>query len=133
MVKLSALLFELSSDERMRMLMDLCVDKARLSHIAQKQDITIAEASRHLQRLSEAELVSKNADGLYLPTSYGKLVLSLLSGLNFVTENKAYFLEHNLSVLPIEFVDRIGELGISSFRGDTISNLAYEENMFVQA
>jgi predicted transcriptional regulator len=125
MEQLGALFFELSSDERMTILSNLSKEALKLSHLAQRQNITVTEASRHLQRLSEAEIVFKDAEGLYKITPYGKLILSLLPSLGFVSENRAYFQEHDTSVLPPEFVARFGELSDFTFREDTISNLVY--------
>jgi len=125
MEKLGALFFELSSDERTMILSNLSKEALKLSHLAQRQDMTVTETSRHLQRLSEAELIFKDSEGLYKVTPYGKLVLSLVPSLGFVTENRGYFLEHDTSALPMEFIARFGELSNFTFREDTISNLVY--------
>lgn len=107
---LHKLLFELSSTERMNILLELQSRKMKLSNISRKLDLTVTEASRHLQRLDDAKLVSKGADGLYGLTPYGELVLSQLSGLGFVEEHRDYFLEYDASCLPHEFISRFGEL-----------------------
>jgi predicted transcriptional regulator len=108
------LLFELSSNERMNVLLGLQKQRMKLSHISKKLDMTVTEASRHLQRLSEAKLIQKDVDGSYGLSPFGTLTLSLLLGLNFVSENRQYFLEHDVSYLPSEFISRIGELSASS-------------------
>ena len=59
------LLFELSSSERMNLLKKLQKQRMKLSHVSEKLDMTITEASRHLQRLSEAKLIQKDVDWLY--------------------------------------------------------------------
>jgi len=125
MEKLGALLFELSSDERMMILDNLSREALKLSHLAQRQDMTVTETSRHLQRLSDAELIIKDVEGLYKITPYGKLILSLLPSLGFVLENRRYFQEHDTSMLPPEFISRFGELSNFTFREDTISNLVH--------
>jgi predicted transcriptional regulator len=130
---LTDLLFELSSEERMAILGRLSEEPLKLSHIGNRLDITVTEASRHLQRLSEAGLIQKDPGGLYRVTPYGGLVLSLVPGLDFASQNRAYFLDHDVTVLPREFIDRIGVLSKCTFRGDTISNFAYEEGMFREA
>ena len=111
---LCKLLFELSSSERMNVLLELQKQRLKLSHISKKLDMTVTEASRHLQRLSEAKLIQKDVDGSYELTPFGTLTLSLLSGPNFVSEHRQYFLEHDVSYLPSEFISRIGELSASS-------------------
>jgi predicted transcriptional regulator len=104
------LMFELSSSERMNLLLKLQKQKMKLSHISEKLDMTITETSRHLQRLTEAKLIQKDLEGLYGLTHFGNLTLSLLSGICFISKNSQYFVEHDLSHLPPEFVERIGEL-----------------------
>jgi predicted transcriptional regulator len=130
---LSGLLFELSSEERMAMLLSLRKERTKLSHIAQRQNLTVTEASRHLQRLADAMLVQRYADGRYGLTKLGELSLLLAGGLEFVSSNREYFLEHDSSALPGKFIDRLGELSSCSLQADTISNFAYEEKMFQSA
>jgi predicted transcriptional regulator len=129
MEKLGDLLFELSSEERMTILSNLSREPLKLSHLAQRQDMTVTETSRHLQRLSDAELILKDAGGLYKLTPYGKLILSYIPSLGFVSENRAYFHEHDTSVLPPEFIARFGELSNYTFNEDTISNLVHHMNI----
>ena len=117
----------------MAILRRLTEEPLKLSHIASRLDLTVTEASRHLQRLGDNCLIRKDSDGLYTVTPYGALVLSLVPGLDFASRNRDYFLDHDVSILPREFVDRIGVLSKCTFRGDTISNFAYEEGMFKEA
>jgi predicted transcriptional regulator len=133
MEKLGDLLFELSSEERMTILSNLSREPLKLSHLAQRQEMTVTETSRHLQRLSDAELILKDVEGLYKVTPYGRLVLSLIPSLGFVSENRAYFQEHDTSMLPPEFIARFGELSIFTFEEDTISNLVHHMKIFEES
>jgi predicted transcriptional regulator len=122
---LGDLLFELSSEERMTILNNLQEEPLKLSHLAQKHSMTVTEASRQLQRLSDAELISKDVEGFYKITHYGRLILQLLPSLGFVSENRKYFQEHDTSAIPPEFISRFGELSNYIFNEDTISNLLH--------
>jgi predicted transcriptional regulator len=133
MKSLYELLFEISSEERTKILLLLQKDHLRLSAIAKREGFTVAEVSRHLQRLSDTMLIQKDADGLYHLTIYGELTLSMLDGLSFISAKRQYFLEHDAFVLPREFIHRFGELSICAYRPDAISNFAYEEGMFREA
>jgi predicted transcriptional regulator len=62
----------------MKILSNLSKEALKLSHLAQRQDMTVTEASRHLQRLNDADLISKDVKNLYKITPYGRLILSLL-------------------------------------------------------
>ena len=127
MENLCDLLFELSSDERMRIISLLDSERLKLSHISQRLDITVTEASRHLQRLSEAQLIQRDASGLYHITPYGVLGLRHLSGLDFISANRQYFLEHDTSHLPYKFVSRIGELSLGKLNKDVLACVASAE------
>ena len=133
MENLWTLLFELSSEERMRILLAVKAEKMRLSSIAERMKFTATEASRQLQRLSEAKLIQRNSDGFFTITKYGELSLSLLDSLIFTSLNREYFLSHDASVLPSAFIGRLGDLCGCSFQGDVISTLAYDEGMFRSA
>jgi len=130
---LSSLLFELSSNERMTILENLRKEELKLSHIAKRQDITIPEASRHLQRLSDAHLIQKDLGGSYHLTSYGELVLRQLPGVDFLLGNRQYFLEHDASHLPHKFISRIGELSLGSLNKDALACVAHAERALKQA
>jgi predicted transcriptional regulator len=117
----------------MNVLLELQKQRLKLSHISKKLDMTVTEASRQLQRLCDSMLVRKDTDGLFEVTKLGELVIQLLSAPRFIFDNKLYFMEHDLSVLPYEFINRVGELSVSSLQTDTISNFAYEEKMIQEA
>jgi predicted transcriptional regulator len=131
--ELDKLLFELSSKERMTILLDLQKNKSKLSHIAKKLELTITETSRHLQRLSNDKLIQKEPNGLYGLTSFGTIVLSELSGLSLVYRQRKYFLEHNISIIPHQFINRVGELSGSTYVGEVMSNIEEGENRIREA
>jgi predicted transcriptional regulator len=109
---LSELLFVLASTDRLQVLSCLKEEKEyRLGDIAQRLDSSIQEASKHVARLREQNLVEKvPSNGYYALTTLGKLVIKLLPSIGFLSQNKEYLLTHNISSLPEEFIERIGEL-----------------------
>jgi predicted transcriptional regulator len=121
--RLHKLLFELSSAERINIMQELQKNELKLSHLSKKLDLTVTETSRHLQRLNDTKLIQKNPAGQYRLTPYGNLVLSQLSGLDFITKHQKYVLEYDLSCLPYKFVNRIGELEEAVFGSDIYGNL----------
>jgi predicted transcriptional regulator len=107
------LLFDLSSSDRLTLLFAIRKEaNLRLTQLAEKIKATIQETSRHVGRLAEAKLIEKNSDGFYTLTSYGRLVLLLLSSYSFLSKTRDYFLSHDISFLPQEFIERIGELSV---------------------
>ena len=107
---LEKLFFELASESRINILRKLNEKNWKMNDLARKLDLTTTETFRQLQRLKEASLVEKQPDSKYCITAYGKLVLQLSASVEFVFRHKQYFREHNVTQVPPQFVNRIGEL-----------------------
>ncbi len=133
MDKLQKLLFELSGNYRMEIMTLLQGRIMKLSNIAQEIDLKTPETTRHLQRLVDAKLVQKDSSGLYGLTPFGALVLPSLSGTYFLSRHADYFLEHDASCLPYEFLGRMGELSEGVLVDDTFENLENTSRSFRQA
>ncbi|MBI3022600.1 MAG: DUF1724 domain-containing protein [Thaumarchaeota archaeon] len=110
MEEMGELLFVLSSSNRLKLLLEIEAENQRLTQLAQKLSGTVQETSKHLSRLSDSKLVERNSEGLYTLTSLGRLALKLLPSFKFLSENREYFLSHDLCYLPPEFIQRIGDL-----------------------
>jgi predicted transcriptional regulator len=117
------LLFNLSSVDRLTLLLTIRKEEnLRLTQLAEKIRATIQETSRHVGRLTEAKLIEKKSDGFYRLTSYGRLVLLLLSSFSLISKTRDYFLSHDISFLPQEFIERIGELSVYEY-AQNVSNV----------
>jgi predicted transcriptional regulator len=76
-------------------------------------------------RLRNAKIVEKDSDGFFSLTSFGEIILNLLPSINFLMQNREYFLSHNISSLPREFIERIGELQEGEYAEKVGSILAH--------
>jgi predicted transcriptional regulator len=112
---LEKLFFELASESRLGILMELQVNRLRMQEIARRLNLTDTETCRQLQRLRDALMVSKQPEGTYHITNFGKLVLEFFPSLEFAFKYKKYFFDHDLSRIPYEFVNRLGELSSCEF------------------
>jgi predicted transcriptional regulator len=101
--------------DRLTLLSEIAIEKRRLSQLTAKLSATPQETSRHLMLLRKAQLIEKDSIGFFGLTTFGKSMLILLPSINFLTQNKEYFLLHDVSSLPQEFVERIGELENSAY------------------
>jgi predicted transcriptional regulator len=110
MSNFNSLLFELSSEDRINILMLLRKTPLKLSHISRKLNFTVQETSRNLNRLLESELVIKNVDGTFSLTPYGEAAFGLLSGYKFLFKNRKYFANHSVLELPALFRSSLGVL-----------------------
>jgi predicted transcriptional regulator len=112
---LEKLFFELASESRLGILLELQVNGLRMQEIARRLNLTDTETCRQLQRLKDALMISKQPEGKYEITNFGKLVLEFFPSLKFAFKYKKYFLDHDLSCIPYEFVNRLGELSSCEF------------------
>ena len=94
------LMFELSHPGRLEALRILSQKPHRLTDISKALNLTTAEISRHLGRLSKARLITKHGDGRYSLTPFGGIILQELDNLRFVTKHNRYFSTHDFSVIP---------------------------------
>jgi predicted transcriptional regulator len=127
------LFFELASESRLSILRELQKENLKMQEIARRLDVTATEAFRQLERLSAALLVQRQPDGTFTITEYGKLVVQLSSSLEFVSKNRDYFSTHDIMRLPVQFVNRLGELSHAHLSTGMIENLNKGEQAFKEA
>ncbi len=108
--ELDRLFFEFASESRLSILRILQTENLKMQEVARRLDLTATEAFRQLERLSVAILVQRQPDGSYALTPSGRLELHLASSMGFILSHKQYFLTHDIWELPMQFVNRIGEL-----------------------
>jgi predicted transcriptional regulator len=108
--RLAELLFILASIDRLTLLSEIAIEKRRLSQLTTKLSATPQETSKHLTRLRDAKLIEKNSEGFFCLTAFGKIIVNALPSIRFLTQNREYFLSHDISFLPLEFIERLGEL-----------------------
>jgi len=130
---ISRVLFELASTRRASILFELEKNSLKMQQIANLLDMTATETFRHLQRLTEANLLDKKGDGKYTVTEFGSLAIGFLSGFNFILKNKNYFLHHKTACLPYEFLNRISELSSGTFCGGVLASFNQIRKMVFEA
>jgi predicted transcriptional regulator len=131
--EISKVLFELSSNRRASILFEVGKGNLKMQQIAKSLDMTVTETFRHLQRLTDAKLLEKKVEGTYAITSLGKLATGFLSSFNFILKNGYYFLDHDVSCLPYELVNRLGELSHAEFCKEAMSGFNRVRKMVFEA
>ncbi|MDE1828875.1 MAG: transcriptional regulator [Thaumarchaeota archaeon] len=101
---------ELSSEQRLAILQKLYQSKSKVSVVAKELGATVPEVFRNFERLARADMISKDADGYYSLTTYGKTICSQMPSLLFVSGLKKYFKTHDFGDMPEKFIQRIGAL-----------------------
>lgn len=105
---------ELSSEQRLSILLRLLQEKTKMSVLAKELDATPPEIHRNIARLSKMGLIQKELDGNHVLTQFGKTVLTQLPSMMILENKKNYFKNHSISNLPEKFIQRIGSLDESS-------------------
>lgn len=95
--------------------------------------MSIQEVSRHVSRLGKIGVTQKDVNGLYHISPYGRLTLKQLLGLDFTSQQRVYFNNHDLEHLPPEFVNRIGELEDSTYTNHVMVILSSIEKLIQEA
>ena len=133
MESLCNLFFELSNEDRLRILLELDRKALKLTHLSRELDLTVQETSRHLSRLSEKRLIQKDVEGFHHLTPYGEQVLRILPGFEFLSEHEEHFITHAISCLPHSFASRIGDLVNGTLADDVMVAFHNVENRIREA
>jgi predicted transcriptional regulator len=127
------ILFELSNQDRYKILQTLRTENYNVTNIAKHISITTQEASRHLTRLAETNLIVKTVSGDYKITGYGDLILNQISGTLFVTSNREYFTDHRVGELQGRFTSCLNDLSESRLVTDVMVTFANIERIIPEA
>lgn len=133
MGKLCDLLFELSNEDRLRILYQLSKEAMNVTNLSRALGLTTQESSGHVSRLGEVGLTQKDVDGFHHLSPYGKLILKQLPALKFTSLHRDYFTTHFPERLPLEFVSRLGELVDSTHTDDIMVAFHSMETMMREA
>ena len=109
------ILFEISSQERHKLLIILQNGPTNLTHLSNKSELNLPETRRHVTRLIEVDLIERNPDGRYSLTYLGSRILELVDEFYFFARYREYFLTHSVNNLPKEFRSRLRDLSNSVF------------------
>ena len=130
---LRSLLFELAGEDRLTILLELKKNSLKLSHLSKKLNFSVQETARNVSRLTEAKLITKGADGCLCLTQYGIEVLNLLSGFDFLSQQREYFLTHTLANIPPAFSSNLPLLKDIRLVDDVMVVFSHVENMIQNA
>ena len=115
------LLFEISSEDRHKILLFLDRKSANLTSISNETGLNLPETRRHISRLIDVELVERKPSGDYSLTNLGKIILEKINEVAFFSSYKEYFQSHTVDKIPPEFRNRLGELSSSKFETNVLN------------
>lgn len=101
---------EISSEQRLNIILNLNEKAWNLSTLARKLNATVPEIHRNLGRLQNAKFVKKDSNGNYTLTTFGRTIYKQIPTISFMLKNKEYCDSHDFGFLPNKFIQRIGSL-----------------------
>lgn len=133
MSELSDLLFVFASLDRLTLFSEIGREKMKLTQLTSLISATPQETSKHLIRLRNAKTIEKDSEGFFTQTSFGKILYDLLPALRFANKNQKYLLSHDMALLPLEFIERFGELQESEYVEGVGKILSYTQQTVREA
>lgn len=104
------LFWELASELRYAIILELQERNLKPTELAKKTNQTIQEIHRQCDRLEKIGLIKRQTKGELSLTPIGKMILGQFSYFGFLFKNRKYFEEHDTGSLPTQFVQRLGAL-----------------------
>ena len=106
---------ELASLQRLNILFKLLErNRKRIEPLAKELDATKQEVHRNLVRLEQSGLITKDQEGKYSLTTFGRTMCAEIPSILFLSQNRDYFLDHDFGDIPIKFIMRAGQLATGS-------------------
>jgi predicted transcriptional regulator len=118
LAEMGKLMVELFGSERLAILEALEGQARRYTDLAKTLKASEGELSRNLNRLADAGLVSKRADGAFQRTPLASTLLTYVPNLRFLAEHSEYVRTHAFHELPSFALQNIHALGRAEFRSD---------------
>ncbi|MGC8496668.1 MAG: hypothetical protein ACP5NL_01515 [Thermoplasmata archaeon] len=109
-IDLSELLFELSNEQRLKILSILSCHNQNLKDFSKNMTIPKPEIYRNLKRLISAGIIYKDNKNEYALTSSGKIIMAQLQNFLFLERYSNILENHDLNFIPVQFQASIGEL-----------------------
>jgi len=123
----------MSNEYRHEILVSLSLNRKRITDLSKEFNLSTQEISRHISRLINSDLTRKDVEAYYNITEYGKMILTLLPEFEYTSKHSEYFSSHTSSILPREFIKRIGDLSNSALIDNVLDFLRLTENIIKDA
>ncbi len=106
---------ELASSQRLHILFKLMErNRKRIEPMAKELGATKQEVHRNLVRLEQSSLISKDKEGKYALTTFGRASCLQISTTLFLSQNLDYFEDHDFGDMPHKYVMRSGQLAFAT-------------------
>ena len=100
----------LSNELRRSLIFQLHEREMTASQLAKTQNMTLQAMQKHLPKLINAKIIQKKSNGNISLTELGHALMMNIPSMDFLSENKSFLYNHLLSLLPVQFLQRLGDL-----------------------
>ena len=100
----------LDNEIRRSMIFYLSEQNMTFSQLAKKLNMTLQALQKHFPKLIELDIIEKKSDGNVSLTELGYVVAKQIPSIQFLFENREYFKTRYLSLIPTQFLQRLGDL-----------------------
>jgi predicted transcriptional regulator len=101
---------QLASEQRLQILFKLLEKKTTATVLAKEIGATKQEVHRNFVRLEDNGLITKEKDGKFTLTTFGRTICTQVPSLVFLSQNWKYFEDHVFDDIPVKFIMRLGQL-----------------------
>lgn len=123
------LLFEFSNKERYNLLKNLYNGDKKHSELQQEINIPGSEISRHLKRLYQKNLITKDINNRYKITNIGKIFIRMIEVFEISLNHKEFLNSHEITSIPVHLIFQLGKLKDLDFGDRTMENMEIFENL----
>ena len=117
------------SEKRRAILLLLGKKDYSIDELTEKMDMTAHSLMPQLKTLRDEEIISMNG-GLYELTDIGRVLVKnmypLFETIDVLEKDQRYWFDRNLSVIPVELMDRIREIGDYKLLEYDLSNYMFD-------
>jgi len=125
---------ELASSQRLHILFKLMErSRKRIEPMAKELGATKQEVHRNLVRLEQSGLISKDKEGKYALTTFGRASCLQISTTLFLSQNLDYFDDHDFGDMPHKYVMRSGQLAFATHIKGITKTLEKWKNIYKNA
>jgi len=122
-LNINEIFFEFSNKKRYNVIKSLYIESKRHSQLENELNIPGSEISRHLKRLMEKNLITKNVNNKFTITNIGKIFFKVMDIFEVSLKCKDFFNTHEITTIPLFLILQIGDLKTIETSNKTLQNI----------
>lgn len=124
------------SEIRIKLLFSLEEGPKNLGHLRNLLNLSSSTIIHTMKDMEAEDLVERNIEGIYALTNVGKIqtiqLIEIVKAMCVFSKDKEFWLDHDISVIPVPLLKRIGDLIDFVFVGENTPNVLKAHLNFLQ-